>query len=191
MALISRRKEEKMKHDFFFQKNYTPNTLFPLYKKERAEEKKIVGQPVADKNSKFYVEWLVVSGTATRLGEERKKNGDLDAVFNENLCAFLFPSSLHHRITIKSLFLHVDQVNSRSSINALAFGEAFFFVDDALDYIGLSLDTQKIKCYCKAASLFIDSFFCRWTSYPDELKGNRHGSRFIATCVENRYGLSS
>jgi hypothetical protein len=70
------------------------------------------------------------------------------------------------------------------------FGEAFFFVDDdALDYIGLSLDTQKIKCYCEAASLFIETFFCRW-SYRDELKGNRRSSRFIATCVENQYGLS-
>jgi hypothetical protein len=77
MALISRReKEKKMKHDFF-SKKITHQTHFFHFtlKKERVEEEKKISddQPVADKNSKLYVEWLVVSGTATRLGEERKK----------------------------------------------------------------------------------------------------------------------
>lgn len=70
-------RKRKKNETRFFSKKITHQTHFFHFtkKKERVEEEKKISddQPVADKNSKLYVEWLVVSGTATRLGEERKK----------------------------------------------------------------------------------------------------------------------
>lgn len=156
MALISRREEEKMKHDFFEKKNYTQNTLFSTLRKKRAKPRRRKISSTSQlliKTVNYTSNGSVVSGTTTRLGEEKKKkrrsrrNVQWKSL---SLCSLLL---IAVEKMIKILFFHADQESSR--VRRLSWRSH----KDALDFIGLSLDTQKIKSYCVVASLFIELFF--------------------------------